>query len=460
MVNKNLILALVVISTFTLSAKTNTQSVLDQELSSIKNFNSEDFVINKDVEDHKELQLFTIGEDEENKTLVLYFFNVTGYNLLDVESRVSMSFNADDDYKFYDLEYIDSTADYKFYKFKMLNFSIDFDIEKRNYSFGEIQSKQERTFIDEKASGIKEIDTYHASDIGSKFVCYADSQGVLQVEFENLQTITLETFSDVYRIPGNNGNSNIYTISQTDVFYSYFKLPRVLGDLVGLRMSWNEEKWYKNTSYGSTTEEKVISSNNVLVDYTSEDKKTALALDWSNFFKSMGVVFSPGCWFLGLAEQKELSVIEKVNSVDLVSSDFEKNYCVSSDTKNLIVKDSSDFIFNQPYLIRFDLKDYCIKSGDGKIADYYYYNMEDISYISLTFYKNGLTYTIPVVSDSTKIINSPGFVSNEWWKYIIEGIGIVLLIVLVLYLLPYIIQLISWIIKLPGRIINSFKKKK
>lgn len=174
----------------------------------------------------------------------------------------------------------------------------------------------------------------------------------------------------------------------------------------------------------------------------------------------MGVVFSPGCWFLGLAEQKELSVIEKVNSVDLVSSDFEKNYCVSSDTKNLIVKDSSDFIFNQPYLIRFDLKDYCIKSGDGKIADYYYYNMEDISYISLTFYKNGLTYTIPVVSDSTKIINSPGFVSNEWWKYIIEGIGIVLLIVLVLYLLPYIIQLISWIIKLPGRIINSFKKKK
>ena len=460
MVNKNLLIALVFVSTFTLSAKTNTQSVLDQELSSIENFNSEDFVINKDVEDHKEFELFTIGENEENKTLVLYFFNVTGYSLLDVDKRVTMSFNADNDYKFYDLEYIDSTSDNKFCKFKMLDFSIDFNIEKRNYSFGEIQVKQKRTFIDEKASGLEKIDTYHASDIGSKFICYADSQGVLKVEFENLQTITLEIFSDYYRIPGNNGNSNLYTISQTDVFYSYFKLPRVLGDLVGLRMSWNEEKWYKNTSYGSTTEEKVISSNNVLIDYTSEDKKTALALDWSNFFKSIGVVFSPGCRFNGIADQKELSVIQKVNPVDLVSPGFEKNYCVSADTKDLIVKDSSDFIFNQPYLIRFNLKDYSILSGDGKIVDYYYYNMKDVSYISLTFYKNGNTYTIPVVSDSTNIINNPGLVSNYWWKYLIEGIGIILLIALALYFLPYIIQFISWLIRLPGRIINSFKKKK
>jgi len=371
-----------------------------------------------------------------------------------------MSFNADDDYKFYDLEYIDSTADYKFYKFKMLNFSIDFDIEKRNYSFGEIQSKQERTFIDEKASGIKEIDTYHASDIGSKFVCYADSQGVLQVEFENLQTITLETFSDVYRIPGANGNTSLFDTHQTDVFYSYFKLPRVLGNLVGLRMSWNEiKKDYIRYENGSS-DSKISDPVNVLVDYTSKDKKTALALDWSNFGKSFGAVFNPQTWFLGIADQKELFVIQKVNPVDLVNPDFQKNYCVSADTKTLINSDSSDFIFNQPYLIRFNLKDYELTQFGATGSETIFWDMEDISYISLTFYKNGITYTIPVVSDSTTITNRSGLVSNEWWKYLIEGIGFLLIIALALYFLPYVIQFISWLIRLPGRIINSFKKKK
>jgi hypothetical protein len=374
-----------------------------------------------------------------------------------------MSFNADDDYKFYDLEYIDSTADYKFYKFKMLNFSIDFDIEKRNYSFGEIQSKQERTFIDEKASGIKEIDTYHASDIGSKFVCYADSQGVLQVEFENLQTITLETFSDYYRIPGANGNSKLDETHQTDVFYSYFKLPRVLGDLVGLRMSWNEEYEYYQIAYslGGKVDHTFTDKGNVIMDYNSEDKKTSLVLDWNNFFQSVGAIFNPQVWFTGIADQKELAVIQKVDPVDLISANFEKDYFTSAVTKELIFKDSTDFIFNQPYLIRFNLKDYIdYPSYDNSFTAWSKYNMKDISYISLTFYKNGLSYTIPVVSDSTNINTRSGLVSNEWWKYLIEGIGIVLLIVLVLYFLPYVIQFISWLILFPGRIINSFKKKK
>lgn len=88
----------------------------------------------------------------------------------------------------------------------------------------------------------------------------------------------------------------------------------------------------------------------------------------------------------------------------------------------------------------------------------------DFDIIELTFNKDGEYTVIPAVSSPIDIIN--GFSAPprtfDWWKIIVMLLALILVIVLLAPILPYILQAIIWLIKLPfkiiGRIGKSFKK--
>lgn len=84
----------------------------------------------------------------------------------------------------------------------------------------------------------------------------------------------------------------------------------------------------------------------------------------------------------------------------------------------------------------------------------------DFDIIDLTFNKKGVYTVIPAVSSPIDIINditSPPS-GLDWWKIVLMVVALILFVVLLAPILPYILQAIIWLIKLPFKIIGRIGK--
>ena len=86
----------------------------------------------------------------------------------------------------------------------------------------------------------------------------------------------------------------------------------------------------------------------------------------------------------------------------------------------------------------------------------------DFDIIELTFNRDGVYHVIPVVSSPIDVIGeiSPPmkFDSNDWWKWALALVGIILLLILLAPVLPYIIQGAIFIVFLPFKLIITLCK--
>lgn len=223
------------------------------------------------------------------------------------------------------------------------------------------------------------------------------------------------------------------------------------------------------------------------VDVKAEDKFSLTSYNLSQSFWQK---------LFGIADyEKEefdnIKGIEQINSADFTLSDSSfgakyfvnnedaskiKEYCVSSQLKDRTV-----------FLLRYSITDYesfsCKfrepwgSSGTSRVDNDSYAFREtvflDLDVIDVTFYKDGVSTVIPVVSnpidgiaDGTPPVEDPEDFW-DWLKKVLSIIlGFVLLVMLICLLwpiLPYLIKGVAWIITLPFRaikaIIKALKKK-
>jgi hypothetical protein len=90
----------------------------------------------------------------------------------------------------------------------------------------------------------------------------------------------------------------------------------------------------------------------------------------------------------------------------------------------------------------------------------------DFDIIELTFNDDGVYYVIPIVSNPVDIVNdiTPPDVQFEWWKIALAIIMLVLIIIAIYPIIPYLLNLIWWLIKQPAKmfrkIIIRLKRRK
>ena len=453
-----------------------------EELSQDSNFNPNDFKFNPKVEDHKEFSPIGLYEHSSNE-IIFYVFNVTGFGILHPDDcKLTMSYNSDNEYVKYDLNYLGKSRDDKFYKFKIENFLTDSSINKREYKVSEFEVKQQRVYDkDGNPIGIKGSEIYSSSNI-SKISIYSPNDYNVQ----ELNTVDIKVKSDYYRVPGSKSKPfNGWDAVQTDVFYIYFNMPKTLGDLISIKMQWTEVyDHYIDNNSGSCGQEKIGLENNgketILnpIEIKSGDSiKIDENKDW--FWK-------PETWFIGASKGYNLKNLQKFTLSDVNEIESkENNYCLTNETINFIKKSFYNPL-SDPYVIRYSVKDFQRKFEDGKhhqiydnFSDKYIrcnhyketiskYRMKDIDIITCTFMKNDVAYTLPVVSNTSNQDTSNSVVPNNDLIYkikLIIGILITVLLVILLFpFLPYLFNFIKFIfisiINFFKKIINLFKKDK
>lgn len=84
----------------------------------------------------------------------------------------------------------------------------------------------------------------------------------------------------------------------------------------------------------------------------------------------------------------------------------------------------------------------------------------DFDIIELTFNKDGVYHVIPVVSSPQDIVNdfTAPATEMEWWKIVLAVVLLILLIVLIAPAIPYIIQGVIWLVKLPIKCVKAIAK--
>ena len=163
----------------------------------------------------------------------------------------------------------------------------------------------------------------------------------------------------------------------------------------------------------------------------------------------------------------ELTEDDLVGTNDQIASRILVNSSDVSDLKKFYKKETE--AGNRVILFRFANTDYyCapaftpyvsnITQTDTYVAQQTVFFDFDI--IELTFNKDGVYHVIPVVSSPTDIIN--GFTAPktefQWWKVLLALILGILLIVILMPFLPYVIQLVLWVILLPFKLIGAIAK--
>lgn len=503
MVNKNLLIALVFISTFSLSAKSDINDSVYNELNQDASFDSSNYTFDRQCEEHKEFEGVSLIE-HESKDLIFYVFNKCEWEILDPDDvRISMSYRINKEtvnsFSHYNLKLLDYSSDSKFYKFKLENFAINFNDVNRIYSISELEVKQQRYKNENNEYvGIKISNEYISSVIGQEYSYKTNSQGMYVYNLKNINTLTLDTKSSYYRVPGLNGNSDNLWNRWSDINYLYFYAPKNLGNLIGIKVDF-EKCNYKSRFVPQIADDPFTHDYDPTISYVQDNENSSLASEfnevnydvnsnydlntysneiwWNKVFKWC----SNGFNVIGSSDViKDLKVMNKIELSEIASADFtSEKKCLSGTTVDDIKKRVPEMVLNDLYLIRFDVCDFSltgradVPAYDLKIPytgtntlpiyklDYFDYKYIDV--IQLTYSKNGLVYALPVVSNTESIKKGMETPTNiklpDWLIILIEIIGIILFLVLGLYLLPYIIKLIVWIIKLPRRIINAFKKK-
>lgn len=130
---------------------------------------------------------------------------------------------------------------------------------------------------------------------------------------------------------------------------------------------------------------------------------------------------------------------------------------------------------NRIMLFRFAMTDYytapAYTSAGSTLANCDTYAAQqsvflDFDIIELTFNDDGVYYVIPIVSNPVDIVNdiTPPDVQFEWWKIALAIIMLVLIIIAIYPIIPYLLNLIWWLIKQPAKmfrkIIIRLKRRK
>ena len=184
-------------------------------------------------------------------------------------------------------------------------------------------------------------------------------------------------------------------------------------------------------------------------------------------------------WPATNGDYKDVAPIYEIKASDLIGSDTEisEKLLINADDVTRI----KDFYSKETktggrvILFRFANTDYysapaftpntvSINTTDTYVAQQTVFFDFDI--IELTFNKGGVYHVIPAVSSPTDIIN--GFTAPapelQWWKLVLGLLLIVLLVLFLTPLLPYVINLVIFLICLPFKIISlifkAIKKKR
>ena len=130
---------------------------------------------------------------------------------------------------------------------------------------------------------------------------------------------------------------------------------------------------------------------------------------------------------------------------------------------------------NRIMLFRFAMTDYytapAYTSAGSTLANCDTYVAQqsvflDFDIIELTFNDDGVYYVIPIVSNPVDIVNdiTPPDVQFEWWRIALAIIMLVLIIIAIYPIIPYLLNLIWWLIKQPAKmfrkIIIRLKRRK
>lgn len=373
----------------------NDSSVL-YDLKSDENFNIDDFSLNSSVSDDKAIKAITLTR--ENNDLFFYIFNENGKSLdLNLkETQISISCSNDfNDIKYYDATIIDKTEDNLFYKFKITDIS-----SSTQYHLGDIEFDYGEGY----ASG-------RHNTIAASYFFQSNENNPYEVK--ELDVINLTINPGNYRFSTINGNGNY-----TDLFYITFQLNSSYGDLVAINLNWKEDvtDYYSKIDFGNPSQsydrDNSYTSDLITMNYTSSDLLNIESINsiGTNFEKFI-LNINPYYWFTDQdKDYSNIPVIEKINYDNKNQSTFE-NYYFNADTINSLNNQYYDVIGGQKnnYVIRFSIKDYfwdTYMTAGYQVTKNIKTEIKDCDVLSLTFAKDGTTYTL--IASSEPVDYDPG----------------------------------------------------
>ena len=401
-----------------------TSDVLD-DLQSDSTFDESNYPLRVNVTDEKAIEGITLVEDKLS-SLYFYVYNANGKDLSEglSSSRITMSTDPTnyDDVSYYDLTLLDETEDHRFYKFQI------------NYIFPE-------TYVNERAYCISEIEFDYGNGysngrhntIGQNYF-YSGQGEDLMFELKELNVVELNITPGSYRFDVINGNSTTFEDHYWDLFYITFPMRRDYGDLVGIKLIWNElstdwTQWLTSNDLVVREEagyyHKLI--ENEVIEYRNTDLFNLESLE--TIGSGTRIMYNMNPWHWGKEQGKDyenIKVIEKIKFDNLSSSTF-NGYYFNDDTKKALNEEyyrtigSSDF-----YVIRFAYRDFCnntYKLLGETVKRRVQTEIQDCDVLTLTFLKDGKEYTLMASSQPIEI--DPGWevpYNPNWFEKLIKAI--------------------------------------
>ena len=416
---------------------------------------------------------------------------VTGVSTYDVGYSVSMSVTGDfTDFSSYRLQFVDASSDWMFLKFKC---SYDFGSVFRNaeyqaYEISEFEitdspvsptksnaySISKRfAFSGETVAKVDDISTvtlnpraayYRIPGINGRTL--GDIGGMDNGNFVSKSTGHIQIGSDYTRE---------MTANFTDVFYLTFDFDEAqYGEIVGTKICYDLQK--ERTAFERITPwEDLLTDwpNNLVVDDDLEEPTCPVPLSKTVYLSTgdvgpydalVNLRTLPGqrgehdlptwwtdrvAWCYGNAAEFDLPTIQTLEPIDLSGNykkapasnekvNMENNpYAIDDDTASYLKSHGSILAFgSKQYVFRYEMTDATLwrayLEGQWSGTNLYYlshYSVENANILQLTCRKNGVIYTIGVVSDNTETktgvetpSNVPGYTFNWTWLYIALGI--------------------------------------
>lgn len=428
------------------------------DLESDSSFNFDDYKKNEEVKDEDAIKDITLINS--SNSLYLYLFNENAKRLeLNLTSvRISLSFTEDySDTNYYFGVYLNKSDDNLFYKFK-------FDSPIKSSNITEVH------IADIEFDYGQGFPLGRHNTIGSSY--YYEEGKSNPVEKKELEVVNLSITPGNYRFGSLNENSTIDEEHYWDLFYITFSINDDYGDIVGIKMTWDEinyDQIYQNGSSG--LDDKTTYCYDNVLEFKSTDLQNITSLaNFGNGWDKFLVNLNPMHWFWKQDGDHEIPAIEKVKYEAGSVSKFDGYYFndetiqfLNSQYWTLLQSNSSN------YVIRFTVKDFCNYNFGG-----YHHNIKTVisncDVLTLTFLKDGKTYSLmasskPVNYDPGNEI--PDREDPDWLTKIKQFISTILLVVLICVTFPIIVniiipicKLIFKVISLPFKAISKAVKKK
>lgn len=438
------------------------------DLESDSSFNFNDYKKNEEVKDEDAIKDITLINS--SNSLYLYLFNQNGKslesNLKNVRASISFEQNYTDT-SYYLGSLVSKSDDNLFYKFRF------------DYSISNIEQVHIADIEFDYGEGYA---LGRHNTIGSSY--YYEKGKANAFEKKELEVIDLPVEVSSYRFNYLNDNTHGQCQHFNDLFYLTFTLPVNYGDLVGIKMSWDEinkdiltsHQWAINTGFTETIIDE-SNSDSKIMEFSSSDFQELKGLDdlnssvWDGFTKLINLFNKSS------SEVPELKVIEKIDYDFGANSKFE-NYYFSEDTISSL---NQQYYTNlgshkSSYVIRFAIKDFSkgtngnSGSTQGWIDHDVKTTIENCDVLTLTFLEDGKTYTLmasskPVDYDPGNEI--PDREDPDWLAKFKQLLSTILLVVLICVSFPIIVNIIIpickltfMVITLPFKAISKAVKKK